>query len=44
MAKGQRRSNREAKKPKKEGPPKPKGGAVSPFIEPLAKPGQKKPK
>ncbi len=40
MAKGQRRSNREAKKPKREGPAKPKAGAASPFIQPLAKPGQ----
>ena len=44
MAKGQMRSNKEAKKPKKEGPPKPKAGAQSPFIQPLPKPGQKKPK
>jgi hypothetical protein len=43
MAKGQQRSNREAKKPKKDGPPKAKGGAASPFIEPLGKGGQKKP-
>lgn len=44
MAKGQRRSNREAKKPKKEGPAKPKGSAASPFIQPPPKPGQKKAK
>ena len=43
MAKGQQRSNREAKKPKKEGPPKPKAGEKSPYIGPAsAKPGQKK--
>ncbi len=45
MAKGQQRSNREAKKPKKEGPPKPKAGATTPYIGPqLGKPGQKKAK
>ena len=44
MAKGQQRSNREAKKPKKEGPPKPKAGASTPYVQPLAKPGQKKSK
>lgn len=44
MAKGQQRSNREAKKPKKEGPPKPKGSAASPFIQPLPSKGQKKSK
>ena len=34
MAKGQKRSNREAKKPKKAGPAKPKVGAASAFIQP----------
>jgi hypothetical protein len=45
MAKGHQRSNRETKKPKKEGPPKPKAGERSPFIGPqLGKPGTKKAK
>jgi len=44
MPKGHQRSNREAKKPKKEGPPKPKAGAKSPFIQPPPKAGQYKPK
>jgi hypothetical protein len=43
MAKSQRRSNREAKKPKQDGAGKAKPDLKSPFIQPLAKPGGKKP-
>ena len=42
MAKGQRRSNREAKKPKQDKLTAAKGDARSPFIQPLVKPGQKR--
>jgi hypothetical protein len=40
MAKGQQRSNREAKKPKKAAAEKPKAGATSPFTQ---VPGTSKP-
>jgi hypothetical protein len=46
VAKGQKRSNRELKKPKKTVPGKPKGGAQSAFSQPSGaanKPGWKKP-
>lgn len=45
MAKGQLRSNREAKKPKKTASEKPKPGATSAFAEPSGsarRPGSKK--
>lgn len=45
MAKGQKRSNRELKKPKKAVPDKPKAGTQSAFSQPsggASKPGWKK--